>query len=179
MGEGLWGMIGLRIPNYVASSVLGRGIDEGVTTTRPRPPRPWVEEVKEEDDEGQAPYAAGDLDGEAGGGRSGTTQQRRLDDSLTSLLLEDYPLWLLRSLFECIEMAPNGSPFLSSSSDASSRDATWSMLANEGEEEQRRRALVDAQVAEARRDLLVAEERRTDVLALFGSGALHEHNILR
>jgi hypothetical protein len=100
-----------------------------------------------------------------------------IDDSLSSLIFEDYPLGVLRAMFEGIEMGPNGKLFLSHPREPPKRrprtDAQ--LLAAERQREER----INLQIAEAAEDKRAAEEKNADLRALFGSVGLHEENIHR
>ncbi len=82
--EGLWGLLGLPAPTY-ASLQSHEGDSPEVDFVSRSPDSQSVED---------------------------DVHLGHIDDSLTALLHEDHTLWMLRTMFECLEMTPNGSLFL-------------------------------------------------------------------
>lgn len=150
--EGLWGLLGLPAPAY-ASLQSHDGDNPGVDFVSRSPDS---QSLDDDDDD--------------------VVHLGHIDDSLSALLHEDHTLWMLRTMFECLEMTPNGSLFLTPPDKMPKRRTPPSPTEAE---KQAQRARVNRQISQAVDDKRRAREAQADVLALFGTTGLHEENILR
>jgi hypothetical protein len=161
--EGVWGLFGLPAPAYVASlSHLHHSGDENAL---------------QPDCHRRQPDSSSTSSSSAAPQDDDVVYLGHIDDSLSSLLHEDTTLWMLRTMFECIEMTPNGSLFLTPPHELP-HHKTPSPTPTEAEVRALRER-VDRQIGRAVEDKRRAREAQNDLVALFGTAGLHEENILR